>query len=398
MRWFTCTPVNFLGNEIFFSRDSGLMSLGLKAVGLEGRAISLAPAREGDWPALIRATLSELESADWWRTQQLDGVVFYSWGVARYQKIADAIVSANVRLVHVCDTHGIFSPLSDWKAHVTAAWSHQWYDSQLKKFLRTLAKLPYSHTLGILRQDLPIARMIDTGDFFLAATPAAAARFRRFIKILRGAQAADKVRMLPLPVHSHFCYAPSVTKEELVVAVGRWDHPQKRAGLLMHTIRLTAQARPATRFVIFGKVPPPLAVWHAGLPESIRSRVNLAGVVTSQQLAQVYQRARVMLVSAAYEGCHNASAEAVCCGCSVVAVDTPFMAALAWHASKKSGLLATHASPRALAHSLCDELAAWENGERHPELFGPEWADVFHPDKVALRILELFGIPAPLST
>jgi hypothetical protein len=395
MRWFTCTPKNFLGSQIFFDRDSGLMSRGLKSIGLEGRPIMLGPARDGDWPELIRATRGELEDPAWWHSHDIDGVVFYSWAGTGYQRIANAIVRAGISLVQVSDTHGIVSPLSEWKAHCNAAWHHHWQENLAQKLVRTLLKLPYSHTIGILHHDLPMARMITAGDFFLAATPEAARRYRKLVQTLLGSAAAKKVRMLPLPVNFHFRMDPSVIKEDEVVAVGRWDHPQKRASLLMETIHLAASERESTRFRIFGAIPHEMITWHAALPTGIRSRVTLEGKVTNQQLAAAYQQARVMLVSAAYEGCHNASAEAVCCGCTVVAANSPFMAALEWHASKNSGTLSKNASSRSLTESLLAELDTWDRGDRHPEIFAPQWAEIFHPDRVALNILHLFGIQPP---
>ena len=395
MRWFTCTPKNFLGSQIFFDRDSGLMSRGLKSVGLEGRPISLGPAKDGDWPKLIRATRTELENPAWWRQHQLDGLVFYSWGNPEYQKIADAIIGAGIRLVQVSDTHAVHSPVNDWWAHLAAAWYHHWYEGTTKKILRTLTKIPFSHTIGIIRNDLPRARMMDTGEFFLAATPMAAQRYRRMARILRGEKAAAKIRMIPLPVNFHFRFDPATAIEDEVVAVGRWDHPQKRAGLLMETIRLAAMERPHTRFRIFGGMTADLERWYDQLPSAAKDRVFLMGKVSNLDLALAYGRARIMLVSAAYEGCHNASAEALCCGCSIVGTNNPFLGAIEWHTSKNSGRLADRNTPQALATALVNELHAWDSGHRQPEIFSQQWSEIFHPDQVARQILALYGLAVP---
>lgn len=390
MLWYTCTPKNFIGNQIFFDRDSGLMSRGLKEIGFGGKAISLGPAKPDDWPDLIRASRTELQNQSWWRGLGIDGVVFYSWGGPTYQLIANAIVDAGLRLVQVSDNHAIYSPLCDWKAHLTAAWSHQWYESTPKKIIRTITKCTWSHTLGILFDDLPLARMIATGDYFASATPASTTRLKRLVRTLLGETAASKIVTAPLPVNAHFRYKSEIDKEDLVVAVGRWDSPQKRVKLLMATISLALRSNENTRFMIFGAPTPALETWHKELSPLHHERVTLAGVVSNTELAAAYQSARVMLVSAAYEGCHNASAEAICCGCSVVAVRSPFMAALDWHASKNSGKLSPSATPPALASTLQAELAEWNRGDRNPEVFGPAWSEVFHPDKVAKRILNLF--------
>jgi hypothetical protein len=105
-----------------------------------------------------------------------------------------------------------------------------------------------------------------------------------------------------------------------------------------------------------------------------------------------------MLVSSAYEGCHNASAEAVCSGASVVACRSPFLGAIEWHASKQSGRLSGAATAEELSRTLLAELAAWESGARDPRAISRAWTWELHPDRVAARILELFGQTPPRKT
>lgn len=391
MRWFTCTPRNFPGNQGFFDRESGLLSRGFREIGVDSMAVTLGPAKEGDLPQMIRATHAELSSAEWWRTHHLDGVVFYCWGDPEFQPIADAILSAGIRLISVSDAHGVCSPLADWKAHLISAWHHQWYESYLKKIIRTAAKVTYSCTVGMVSRDLPHARMIASGDFFLAATPDAATRYRRLVRSLLGAQAANKVRFMPIPVNFHFRFTGDDRKYDEVIAVGRWESTQKRQGLLMNVIESTATRRKETRFRIFGSIPEDMKSWHTELPQPLRDRIILEGIRPNDVVAEAYRRARVMLVSAAYEGCHNSSAEAICSGCSIVGVDTPFLCALKWHASHDSGRLARNAEPSELAQTLCAELEAWDRSERDPLEISNSWCSELHPDRVASAILKLCG-------
>lgn len=390
MRWFTCTPKDFIGNESFFARDSGLTCRGFQGLGVESRAICLGPPREDDLDILIRATLAELESPQWWEKQRLDGVVFYSWINPSYLPIANAIKTAGIKLVQVADTHGVVSPLADWSAHLRSAWSHQWQENTLRKIIRTALKLPYTHTLGILRDDIPMVSMINAGDYFLAATPGAATRFRRMARRLGGEVAAEKVRMIPLPVSSHFRFEAGDNKADEVISVGRWSHPQKRQHLLMETLENAAGQREITVFRIFGEITPELRLWHSSLPDGHQSRIRLEGLVPNANLAIAYSRARVMLVTAAYEGCHNASAEALCSGCSIVSPSNPFLCALDWHTSDGSGrTIPDNGSGADLATALTEELAAWDTNFRDPSGISEQWTAVFHPESVAKEIMKI---------
>lgn len=388
MRWYTCTPRRFLGNRSFFDRDSGLTSIGFRMLGVESMAIMLGPAMDDDLPEIIRAADGQLRDPAWWKSLQLDGVVFYGWGEGEYLGIAQAIAAAGIRLVQVSDSHGIFSALTGLADYLSSPWHHQWWESQPKKILRALFKIPHGFTVQ-LKKNREMVQLIEIGDFFLCAVPQGADKTRRLAEILSGPAATAKVRFLPIPIQSHFRFTEKDSKEDQVISVGRWDGPQKRQHLLMATIERAAKSRPSTRFRIFGTPTPELDSWHSALPADIAQRVLLEGQKPNSEVALAYRRSRVMLVTASFEGCHNSSAEAICSGCSIVGVDTPFLAALAWHASRDSGRLAENAEPDTVAATLVQELEVWDAGGRDPRAISAAWCDVFHPDRVAADILQL---------
>ena len=392
MRWFTCTPRNFEGGPTFFARESGLLSCGFRSIGVESMAVMPGPAHDDDTDQLIRASVEQLQSPAWWQALKLDGVVFYNWGESEYQPISEAIMAAGIRLVSVSDTHGVSSPFADWRAYLISSWHHYWHEPAWKRVTREFLRLPYACSLGIVRRDRPRAKMMATCDYFLGATPEAAERHRRLVATFEGEEAAKKVLFMPIAVNFHFRFEPGDVKHDEVIAVARWDDPQKRAPLLMHVLELAAARRPGTRFRIFGKIPPEMQQWHDKLPAGLRSSIIMEGRVPNPVVAEASRRARAMLVSAVFEGCHNASAEAICSGCSVVGVDSPLLCALTWHASHRSGTMSPDARPESLSDALCSELEAWDRGERDPVEMSRYWREQLHPDRVATAILGLYGL------
>ena len=309
-----------------------------------------------------------------------------------YTGMVRAARMAGVKVAQVTDTQGVFSPLSEWKAHLAAENTHYWYEPRWKRTARTVVKIPISHSVRVLAKDVPLARAIAASEFFIVSTPRAEERYRRFVRILAGGDAAERVQFVPIPVNFHFSFAEQENrKEDEVIAVGRWDSMQKRAPLLMAAIAL-ALDRCSAVFRIFGKISPEMKIWHASLSDLHRARVNLEGMVPNATVAESYRRARVMLVSSAYEGCHNSSAEAICSGASIVGCRSPFLSALEWHSSKDSGRLADHPDAASLAHALCAELEYWDAGGRDPQRISNAWTAIFRPEHVANRILDLFGI------
>jgi glycosyltransferase involved in cell wall biosynthesis len=390
MRIFTGTPCNFDGTQDFFARDSGLTARGFNRIGVESGSITLGPPKPGDLSLMRRASRTELESPDWWGSLALDGLVFYTWGNPLYRRMVLAAMTAGIPVAQVADQQGFISPLADWHAHLTAEKAHYWHHPRWKQIVRTILKLPYTAGARIFLRDLPNARMIATSNLFLTATPSATLRYQRFLRRAGYSRSTAHVQFCPIPVNFHFLHDPHVGKAEEVIAVGRWDSVQKRTPLLMRTIALSLAQRPSILFRIFGRATDELNAWHASLPESLRNQVRLEGLVPNNELVAGYQSARCMLVSAAYEGCHNASAEALCCGTTVVACRSPFLGALEWHAGSSSGTLADSPTAEALSAALLNELAAWDAGRRDPVRISTEWTATMHPDRVAERILELF--------
>ena len=67
IKWSIGAPLRFKGNELFFSRDRGLLSTGFQAIGVECKAILPEPPMEADYTdELIRTEFSNLEDPDWW--------------------------------------------------------------------------------------------------------------------------------------------------------------------------------------------------------------------------------------------------------------------------------------------------------------------------------------------
>jgi glycosyltransferase involved in cell wall biosynthesis len=395
MRIFTGSPYPYVGTETFFDNNVGLLSSGFQALGIESEAITLEPARPGDFTAMRRASWKQMEDPHWWKDLNLDGLVFINWGNWRFQRMVAAAMKAGIHVAQMTDTQGIQSPVSDWRAHLQAEGAHYWYEPRWKQISRTLAKLPITLTARIAYRDWRDAKTIASSDYFLAPTPRAAERYRNLTRRLQGANAARRIRFVPFPVNFHFNYSPEISKIEEVVAVGRWDSSQKRTPLLMATISNALALRPTIKFRIFGKISPELRSWHLKLENPLREQVSLEGNVASYSLAAAYQRARVILVSSAYEGCHNASAEAICCGATVVGCRSPFLGVLEWHAGKSSGRLAEQATPESLSHALFEELDSWNHGERDPASISQAWTQELRADRVAAQILKLFSELSP---
>lgn len=356
---YTCTPVAFHANDGFHIRDTGLIASTLRSMGVESRCIMPLPYYEDDQREyLIRTEYSNLESADWWRSLGIDALVLYSWGAPRYTAIARAVHHAGILLlVHL-----------DMTANLHGVRNGTFYG-----FIKDIA-------VNILR-----CRHLAYADYISASSPLIASLQN---SIFYGRKIARKARAFPTPVAKHFRYT-STTKQYRVVCVGRWsDSPEdavKRPEFCIRTALELVKLDSEVVVEIHGRIGASvLAIYDAA--ETGKERVQLKGTTANHELPSVYQKAMVSYCSSLSEGTHIASAEALCCGCSVAVPPRATLSTVQWYTTKQSGAVAEQDTPESLAKAIKAELCAWKRGERDAVQIANAWQNVFHADKALTRI------------
>lgn len=388
--WFTCTPVRFRGDESFFSRDSGLLCKGFQAIGVSSRAIMPGPEMPDDCREdLIRTPYRNLESAEWWKATGAQGVVLYAWGASRYFPVARAIRQAGLKLVCNMDTSGTFGILGGPLAY----WGSQWrilngIGTTPSSVARFCLKFLSSFSWSLLQNDIGMAKHLRQADLIGAVSPIAVQRIRRVCRWYGGSKLADKVRLIPHAVAMHMRY-DGQTKESRVVSVGRWqpgDWRQKNPRLLLETAGRVLRRLPQSEFVVVGSMEKQLHRQFSDLANRAAGRLRLAGRLPNLEIAKLFQGSRVAFCSSNHESFHIASAEALCCGCSLVAPDLPELPSQKWFIGEASGRLAAR-DPDSLSNAVLEELDFWRRGERDPWQIARLWGNRLHADRVAALIL-----------
>jgi hypothetical protein len=383
MRIFTCTPVDFGGGADFFARDSGLLCRGFQMIGVESRAVMPGARRAEDEADLIRTDHGNLESADWWKAQRLDGVVLYAWGRPKFRKVAAAIREAGIFLVLNQDSGGLVSPLAGlrgwWREQRNLTGGGSAFRSRVAKGI----------SYGLLVSDPLRAAHLRCGDVIACVSPRAAARYRGLCWFYGGRKLVARVRVLPHAVEPRFRHSGR-PKRKQIACVGRWnDRVQKRPGLLMEVIGQIVAMDEGVTVVIAGNPVDELVRWHARLPEPQRTRVDLRGKVERDEMAAIFDAAQVFYSPSAYESFGIAAAEALCSGCSVVAERSVSMSAFEWFVSEQSGRLAARGDAMGHVEAMLAELESWDAGERDAASISRAWCGRLHADKVAMRVVEM---------
>ena len=369
-RIYCCTPIAFRADEnTFFIRDTGLISRSIRNMGVESKVIMPLPYSDGDLrDEIIRTEYKNLESVEWWKSLGIDGLVLYSWGAPRYRKIARAVHKAGIRLHIHMDTSGLFE-------------GNDWDDlTCIKKIFRLLSTKV---------RDFFRANHLKNADIISSSLPAANIMCERLF--FRGWM-RKKINIFPTPVASHFRYLSSSCKERLVVCVGRWSDDDadrvKRPEFMLNTAREIALADERVQVEIYGTIGAGIQKKYDRFPAELKARIHLKGFIRNGDLPNVYNKAQVSYCSSNSEGTHIASAEAVCCGCSLVIPPRKSLHVLHWYTSHGSGQVAAEDTPESMAQSVVRELDLWESQQRNPREISDYWQNVFIVDKALHRIFE----------
>jgi hypothetical protein len=146
-------------------------------------------------------------------------------------------------------------------------------------------------------------------------------------------------------------------------------------------------------------VPAPMRSWHESLTKSVANRVELHGNVRNTDIGLALQRAQISLCTSLTESYHTVSAEALCCGCSIIGPDCPEVPSMKWFATEPHGRIARRETTT-MVEAIQHELTAWDNGQRNPITISQKWGATLHAPNVATAILNKClerNSPAPAS-
>ena len=391
-RILTCTPIRYTGGEAFFARDSGLLSVGLQMSCVESHAVMPGPSMPDDDPRLTRTGYANLSDAAWWRAQECDAVIFFSWAMPEYTRIAEAIQASGSRLLIFLDSAGFWNPWSNGPEWFKAQW-----DACRRKRGLTTGLLRYIASIGRTfipaAFDYPRLKHMNVANVVTVTSPLVLERTKRYARKYGFTQLEAKIARLPLPVSTHMRY-DGQHKRNRVICVARWlpeDWPEKGPQLLLDSLGAFLGKRPDYEAMVIGRGASALRS-APFFPRNLRCRnLRLLDYLPNKDIAPFLAESTISVCSSFHESYHIASFEAACCGCSVVALRSPDLPALQFLA-ETNGTLAIKETPEAFSEALVKEAAKWDDGLRSPSVASQQWQTETHANKVAARAIELLHL------
>lgn len=372
----------------WFGRDAGLVTEGLLQAGAESRLVIIASPGMPDDARFLPANREQFHDPVFWRELGADAVVLQDGGTAAAEPVADAIQAAGSKVFLRMDSDGVIAPQVDPYLYTYTRWWWLKHNRKRPAMLRALGtsllKLAMPARYGPGR----IARRLARGDAILVESSIAASRLRRLLCTAGAPEAAAKVVRAPIPVPEDRSYGPEDgPKKNLIVAAGRWRDPQKDAPKLVKVLGATLARHPGYAAVVLGDGADKIRALVGKHAPNVAGRIDIAGRVPHQKISATEREAKIFLCSSRAESMSIATAEALCCGCSVVGPAE--IAAMHDYVARESGTLAWTRRARDLDDAVSAEIDAWTRGERDPVAISRNFRDRFAPRSVAASLLTL---------
>jgi glycosyltransferase involved in cell wall biosynthesis len=337
-------------------------------------------------PEIVRTTIAEMESPNWWKKYELDAVVLGAWAAPRYTGIARAVQNSGALLIIRCDSGVPYSQWqkTPWKSFYDNYLSFRyrgrgWGRSGALSLLKTAAfYIPAVYEKKVI-EHLACAGLI------LNEAPEGV----RFLKALLcrygRPDVAAKVNYVPHPVAETAGYSEGDGKERRIIAVGRWDSYQKNTPLLMKTLRRVLGDFPDYEVHIFGRGERALEKYRESVPKAIKARIHIRGEIAHAALEMEYRKSLIFFAPSRSESFNIAAAEALSCGCSFAGSGHIF--SFRNFVSKNSGTVARHYTVNGMADALTTEVLSWNEGRYDPVRLSRLWRFEFSCGTVAQLIL-----------
>lgn len=356
---------------------------GFRALGHQPVLVCTAESAAGfDAPLHLADDRSAFRRPEFWREVAAGVAVVVTWH--RMSAVLEAMRGAGTRVIAIADSDGrvgvrVFPRFACERILV---YGDGWID-RARRFKYWLGRF-VSELRTRSEEDDEAIRSTRASDVLALGHAEGARLFRRFLAHHGEEDLAARLVEVPFTIGASFFSCPiPETKDDLVVAVGRWDDPQKNAPLLARALALFAAERPRTAVTIFGaggeRVFAPLA-----------GKVDYRGVARQEVVAETLSRSRSIVFSSRWEGCPHAATEALALGATLVG--TPIPSLVSWTEDGRFGTVARRPRPRDLARALALEMVAWDAGRRDGATIAEHWRPRLVPEGVCRRLLGPLGV------
>ncbi len=316
------TPLGVEPGKVFWHRDLGLLTRGFRDLGHDAwlvvRPAFKTPSKIKHLKSTIAkdpviwASGSDVRNPSWWQKLKPDVVILGLWTRPKYDSIRRAALSATPRVIERADSDGMRTASCGLRTY-----ARRRYDYFRDRTYRwpAIFSIPGSvlyslaSVLATPWVEFRLARTLRLLPALAVETPEATRLWKNLTTKLRAD--AGRIHCIPHPIQTELFFPdPKREKRNRIMAVGRWESYQKNLPLLLRTLRSFLGKNQTWEALVVGTGLP---------PDSPHPRIRFSPPLDPAALASEMRSSKIFLSSSRYESFGLAAAEALACGCVLVA-------------------------------------------------------------------------------
>jgi glycosyltransferase involved in cell wall biosynthesis len=372
------------------TKDPGQIPIGLCEIGQEAGLITLSKIELADYKPPFSFTavqLDELHSDQFWKKNDSEVIIGYPLYGENYSPLIEKMKRSGKKVILKLDSDGNIAyplqrdyfrvPLKE-RLNLHNILGDLWWRLALESMKR-------KRHAGVASE---LIKRFELCDSVIIESPGALENLRFFLSSWGRSDLNIKTTFVPNPIRPEFIESKILTKQKLVVSVGRWDdYQQKNTRLMVKTALDFLKKRPDYSFKIFGKGTELVKHYLASASIEVKERIEVLGFVEDSKILEYLSEAQILFVPSRWESFSIASAEALCMGCSVVG--TPLESLRYFSMQGFSGTLASSFDEAAILASLLQDADKWNDGSYNAKRIAEYWRPMLDRKTVAHTIENL---------
>lgn len=365
------------------TKDPGQIIFGLIENGFEAGLITLEKKEllnyHPSFPLIKVAKKEELYNKNFWSKINSDLIIFYSWLSRVYTPLVKIIKTSDKKVLLKADSDG----------HIGYPLLPRQFKTPLFKGLFTknvFRQIKWClHFKSFYSKNI---EQIELSDRVTIESPDALSNLNYFLTKWGREDLIQKNYFVPNPVTPDIINCQIKKKENIVVAIGRWeDEVQKNTKIMVKTLREFLEIKKDFKAIIVGSGKKNIKKFLQGVSKDIQNRLEITGPVEHDKIKNFLLPAKIFFLPSLWESFGIAGAEALCCGCSLVG--TPLEALRYLSMQGFSGTIASSFKKEAILAALIQDSIKWDRDYYFPEKISEFWKEKLNRKSIAKEFIDV---------
>jgi hypothetical protein len=357
--------------NIEFHKEPGAIVQSLNNIGHSAKVFCNSAESEANThfaPQIISKKQSN--DASFWRQQDIDYIIIYSWLSLRYTKIIKAASSVGIKIFLKLDSDGnlIYPEQPSYM-------KTRGLNDSLKEKLIYIIRLFQWFVVPKFISKIKI-QQIELSEAILIESPQAKEILAQSLLYWKRKDLIEKIKVIEPPLK---WIDANSNKENTILCIGRWDYKQKNTKKL-----ITVMNKLTTNWHV--KIIGTEANKVVSKIKNPNLKISFINNIEHTDLLKIISTVKIIFMPSIWEGFPLAACEGVTAGCSIVGGPLP---GLIYLTSKNNGIITNNLQTTSLCNALQEDINRWENNYYQPEKIANDWRAVLSPEVIAKKIINL---------